>query len=178
MKQRGLLQTLLSGRESDRLLAIALADTGARDVLATPTPGNASLRRAIARHGAAAGLRLRIPGDDETGVYEAIRLSFEQDVPGVVLLPPGATGLLALPALRVALRSRVPLLCILEAVRGTAAGPAQREILCPFVKEYITVGSKEQLGRSFAAVITALQQGGPVLLEWPGHRETLPATQD
>lgn len=152
----------------DRELTRALYYLGARDVLATPTPGNAALRQAIQSR-ASEGLRLRLPGDDETGAFEAIRLSFEQDVPGVVLLPPGATGLLAIPALRVALRSKVPLLCILEAPRRASARIHQLEALRPFARQELRSGTRErmdQIGRTFAAIGTALHQGGPVLLEW------------
>ncbi len=93
-----------------------LGELGARTIFAMPDPANATLfaaARRARREGMAAQVpRVRTldPGGDS--VFETLRFAFESDSPTVVWLAPGPQALAVLPALRVALRSRVPLLVV------------------------------------------------------------------
>lgn len=112
---------LYAGRGAGFILAI-LQRLGVRTIIAIPGLANAPILSAVRRsrrlatrnavRGGSGLLRLRIMDSDYDSAFEAIRFSFETENPTVLLLPSGPGALKVLPALRVALRSRVPILCI------------------------------------------------------------------
>ncbi|MCR9142248.1 MAG: thiamine pyrophosphate-binding protein [bacterium] len=167
----------------DGFILRALARIGIRTIFAMPDPANASLifaaRRLRRREGADAP-RLRILEPACDGAFETIRFSFESEEPPVVWLSGGPAALSVLPAVRVAQRSRVPLLLVSpspDASSGTSQTtpglPGHRRLIRhadlfqPFCKTQLRIEGWSEVQAIFAEAreLARSETAGPIHIE-------------
>ncbi|MEQ9366583.1 MAG: thiamine pyrophosphate-binding protein [Leptospirales bacterium] len=157
---------------------------GVRTIFAMPDPVNAQLiaaarsarRKTAAINGGVPRLRILEPGCDRA--FETIRFSFESEKPPVLWLSAGFDGLAVLPALRVALRSRVPLLVVSPSLNSqvpcsTAAASGHRRLIRhanlfeAFCKRRFQIDRLADCQKVFAQAesLAAAEPAGPVHIE-------------
>lgn len=164
------------------LIVGTLHRLGVRNLIVIPGEHTAAIagiarrfRRGAVPHAGRRAMRLRIfePGRD--AAFTIIRSSFETGIPAVLLGAPGPLALDVLPALRVALRSRVPLVLLAPVPRPETDQTSHRlllkqpSIFAPFCKAALRIESLELCETTLAQAwdLACAEPGGPVFVEIP-----------